>query len=414
MANRIDGLIEKRNRAWDAAKAILEGAGDEPLSAEQRSAYDAANAEIDILDGDIKAEVEAEKRNKAFDEIRSQRPTLVDPASPESRTGPEADKLLSDVRAFLSGEKRGLEVVREMPMTRNERRSLSRLTGASGNNTVKTSFYDQLIQALIVNSGLLSAGPNVLSTSSGEPIALPKVTANSSAALTAETAQIAASDPTFGQISLSAYKYASLVQISRELIEDTSVDLLGYLAMEMGRAVSNQAGVDFVVGNGSSKPRGILTDATLGVTGVTGQTVPGNVTADGLIDLYYSVIAPYRNSADAGWLMADATLGAVRKLKDTTGQYLWQPSLTAGAPDTLLGKPVHTDPNMPLVAVNAKSVLFGDISRYTVREVNQIRFEQSADFAFANDLVTFKAVWRADGALTDVTGAVKYFVGAAS
>jgi HK97 family phage major capsid protein len=117
-------------------------------------------------------------------------------------------------------------------------------------------------------------------------------------------------------------------------VDDTSVDLLGYLAMEMGRAVGNAAGADFIVGNGTNKPRGITIDTTLGVTGAT--TVAGAFTADNLIDLFYSVAPVYRKSAAASWLFQDATLGAVRKLKDSQGRYLWEPSLVAGAPDTLL------------------------------------------------------------------------------
>jgi HK97 family phage major capsid protein len=142
--------------------------------------------------------------------------------------------------------------------------------------------------------------------------------------------------------------------------------------------------------------------------------VVGAFTADNLIDLYYSVIAPYRNSTSCGWLMRDATLGSARKLKDSQGQYLWQPSIQVGAPDMLLGKPVHTDPNVAAIALNAKSVAFGDISQYFVRMAGGVRFERSDDYAFNSDLVTFRAIIRADGLLVDQTGAVKLFAGGAS
>jgi HK97 family phage major capsid protein len=148
------------------------------------------------------------------------------------------------------------------------------------------------------------------------------------------------------------------------------------------------------------------------VTG--GTTVGGAFTADNLIDLYYSVIAPYRNSASCGWLMRDATLGAARKLKDGQGQYLWQPSIQVGVPDTLLGKPVQTDPNVAAVAVNAKSVVFGDFAQYYVRMAGGVRFERSDDFAFDSDLTTFRAIIRADGLTVDQTGALKVFAGGAS
>ena len=167
-----------------------------------------------------------------------------------------------------------------------------------------------------------------------------------------------------------------------------------------------------MTGTGSSQPAGIVTNATLGVTG--GTTVSGAFTADNLIDLYHSVIAPYRRSPSCAWLMRDATLASLRKLKDTTNQYLWQPGLTLGAPDTLLGKPVYTDPNVAAVALSAKSVLFGDISRYFVRLAGGVRFERSDDYAFGNDLVSFRCLVRGDGLLVDQTGAVKYFQGGAS
>ena len=125
-------------------------------------------------------------------------------------------------------------------------------------------------------------------------------------------------------------------------------------------------------------------------------------------------MAPYRNSQSCSWLMKDSTLAAVRKLKDTTNQYLWQPSVQVGVPDTLLGKPVVTDPNVAAVALSAKSVAFGDFSAYFVRQVNGVRFERSDDYAFNTDLVTFRALLRGDGLTVDQTGAIKVFTGNAA
>jgi len=203
-----------------------------------------------------------------------------------------------------------------------------------------------------------------------------------------------------------------LLQASSELLSDTGVDLEGYLAMQAGRALGNAFGVHAITGDGSSKPTGIVTSASTGKTGGTG--VAGAFTADDLIDLYYSVIAPYRNSTSCGWMMRDASLGAARKLKDSTGQYLWQPSIQVGAPDTLLGKPVHTDPNVAAIGTTAKSVVFGDFSAYFVRMAGGVRFERSDDYAFNSDLTTFRAIIRADGLTVDQTGALKVFAGAAT
>jgi HK97 family phage major capsid protein len=258
----------------------------------------------------------------------------------------------------------------------------------------------------------LQAGATVINTAAGENLEIPVTTAHSSGALIAEGGTLTESDPAFVKRTLGAYKYGLAIQASSELVSDTGFDLLGYLARQAGRAVGNAWGTHLITGSGSSQPSGIVTSATTGVTGAA--SVSGAFTADNLIDLYFSVIAPYRNSTSCAWIMKDATLAAVRKLKDSQNQYLWQPSLIVGQPDTLLGKPVFTDPNVAAVALSAKSVIFGDISAYYARVAGGIRFERSDDFAFGTDLVTFRAIVRGDGTLADRTGAVKLFVGNAA
>lgn len=405
-------LQERRANVWEQAKALLDTAEAEKrdLSAEEDAQYRKMNEDLDAIDARVKDIAEGEKRAKdaeeAFAAILKQ---------PERRDAPpaEADKG-AELRAWLRGEtpKKSIEIRSDRPMGTAEFRTLSKLSAGAGANTVKTSFYDRLLAHLIEVSGIMMAGPTVLNTSTGEQIQVPKTTSHSTAALVAEAGTIGASDPAFGQVPLDAYKYAFLLQVSSELINDTSVDLEGYLAMQAGRACGNAFGTHAITGSGSSQPNGLVTAATAGVTGGTGVT--GAFTADNLIDLYFSVIAPYRNSGSCAWLMKDATLANVRKLKDTTNQYLWQPSLQVGAPDTLLGKPVYTDPNVAAVALSAKSVVFGDISQYFVRMVDGIRFERSDEYAFNTDLVTYRCIIRADGDLIDTTGAVKYFVGGAT
>lgn len=403
-------LITQRARAWEAAKAINDVADAEgrDLSAEEGAAFDKAMSDIDVLDARIKTVVDAEQRSRDIDEARAR---LGNPGTSAPAVDAR-DAEAAEVRKFLNGERRSIEVKAPNAMTQAEFRDLSKLTAGAGANTVKTSFYGQLMAHLIEVSGIMQAGPTILNTTSGEQIQVPKTTSHSSAALIAEAGSLTESDPVFGQTPLDAYKYAMSIQVSTELVTDTSVDLLGYLAMQAGRAVGNAFGTHAVTGTGTSQPNGLATAATLGVTGTA--SVAGAFTADQLIDLHFSVIAPYRNSPSCAWLMRDATLGAVRKLKDSQNQYLWQPSLQVGVPDVLLGKPVYTDPNVAAVGLSARSVLFGDISQYFVRMVNGVRFERSDDFAFQNDLVTFRCILRADGDLVDTTGAVKYFIGNAA
>ena len=396
-------LREQRQNTWEQAKSLLDNAAAEnrDLTAEERSQYDQMNADLDAGAETIRSIEESEQRNaeaaEALQRIMDQRP--VEPREQENTA----------LRSFLRGEARAFDL---KPDGKVDYRALTKGTATAGGNTVPTSFYDQLIAHMIEVSGVLMAGPTVLNTDSGESIEVPTTTAHSSAAIVAENAAIGASDPAFAKRTLGAYKYGVLLQVSNELLSDTGVDLEGYLAMQAGRALGNAFGAHLVTGTGSGQPTGVITSATTGVTGVT--SFAGEFLADNLIDLYFSVIAPYRNSASCGWLMKDATLALVRKLKDQTNQYLWQPSIQAGAPDTLLGKPVHTDPNVAAVATSAKSVAFGDFSAYFVRQVNGIRFERSDDYAFNTDLVTFRALLRGDGLTVDQTGAIKVFAGAAS
>jgi len=401
----IERIKEERAKDWEKAKALLDTAADEKrdLTAEERQEYDRINTALDERALWVKDLEGAEQREAdmaaAMDRI------LAQPDERKKELEPEN----AELRKFLRGETRAFDL---RPEGRVDYRSLSKGTATAGGNTVPTSFYDQLIAHLIEVSGVMMAGPTVLNTDSGENIEVPTTTAHSSGAIVSEGAAIGASDPAFAKRTLGAYKYGVLIQVSSELLADTGVDLEGYLAMQAGRALGNAFGAHLVTGTGSSQPTGVITSASTGVTGGAGVT--GAFTADNLIDLYFSVIAPYRNSQSCSWLMKDSTLAAVRKLKDTTNQYLWQPSVQVGVPDTLLGKPVVTDPNVAAVALSAKSVAFGDFSAYFVRQVNGVRFERSDDYAFNTDLVTFRALLRGDGLTVDQTGAIKVFTGNAA
>lgn len=418
-------LRDRRLNVWEQAKTLADAAAEEnrTFSNEEQGTWDALNEELDKLDARIKAVLDQEKRSKDADAqfaALEGRPVTQRQAGGGGGDGSDVN---TELRAFLKGDAgspRFFEV-RPQGTTPTDLRTLSRLTTGAGGNLVPTSFYDRLIAHLIEVSAILQAGATVLRTDSGETIQVPKTTSHSTAALTTEAASLSASDPAFSMATLGAYKYGVLIQVSRELVDDTGVDLEGYLAMQAGRALGNAFGADAITGNGSSKPTGILNNTTLGATGPTGVTGgfgPTSATAnsggDLLIDLFYSVIAPYRASPSAAWIVRDSTMAVLRKLKDTTGNYIFQPSLVAGTPDTMIGKPVYTDPFMPAIATGAKSVVFGDLSQFFVRMVGGVRFERSDDYAFANDLVTFRALLRADSVLVDQTGAIKHFIGAST
>jgi HK97 family phage major capsid protein len=414
MSEVVTRLRDRRLAVWEQAKTLADKAAEEnrAFSGEEQKQWDEQNAELDALDARIKSVIEGEQRAKDTEEAFSKLEGKPVTGGKNGNT-PEG-KRLAELRAFALGEPgspRYFDIRPEGPV---EQRLLSKLSAAAGLNVVPTTFYDRLVAHLIEVSAVLQAGPTVLTTDSGESIQIPKTTAHSTAAIVTEGSQIGTSEPTFGQITLGAFKYANMMYISRELLQDAGVDLEGYLSMQAGRGIGNKFGQDMVVGAGTTLPRGIVLDATSGVTGSTvagGAAVIGAPTADNLIDLFYSVIAPYRNSRQAAWLVKDSTMAAIRKLKDTTGQYIFQPSLVAGTPDTLLGKPIYTDPYVAAIGSAAKSVIFGDFSQYYVRVVGGVRLERSDEFKFDTDQISFRVVLRADAALVDLTGAIKFMTG---
>lgn len=425
MPGMVETLRGRRGNVWEQMKGLADKASEEnrSFSAEEQGQWDVMSEELDKLDARIKSALDTEARAKdaddAFNRLHGQGKGKVSgqrAAAGGGQEGAPAEGDDAELRSWMRGEGRSrffdVRPKGRVDWAGLQQRALTVGTATAGGDTVPTTFYDRLVQHLIQTAAIMQSGAMVLNTDGGETIQVPKTTAHSTASIVSEGGTIGESDPTFGQVELNAFKYGCLIQISRELLDDTGVDLEGYLAMQAGRALGNAFGAHAITGDGSSKPRGVVTDATTGKTGATG--VAGAFSSDDIIDLFFSVIAPYRKSPAATWLMADSSIAAVRKLKDTTGQYIWQPGLQAGVPDTILGKPVLTEPNVAAVATSAKSVVFGDMSQYFVRLAGGVRFERSDDFAFDSDLVTFRALMRADGALVDLTGAVKVFAGASS
>ena len=394
-------LQEQRATAWEAAKEILDRAAAEnrDLSGEEQAAFDKANADIDALAQRAQAFTEAEQRAKDLE---------ASLASMGLSTAGAPEPAVDEFRSFVTGEIRSF-------VAAPESRDLTKGSATAGGNTVPTSFYDTLWEHLIETAAIAGVA-TVFNTAGGENFEVPVTTTHATGALITEGSTLTESDAAFAKRTLGAYKYAYSFQVSSELLADTGVDLQGYFARQAGRALGNAFGADLATGNASSKPSGAVQTSTLGVTG--SASVAGKPSADNLIDLFYSVISPSRNSDKCVWLFRDSTAATIRKLQDNSGgtgvgNYLWTPGL-AGAPDTILGKPVVIEPNIAATATSAKSVVFGDMSAYFVRVAGGVRFERSDEFAFQNDLVTFRAILRGDGILGDQTGAVKHYVGNAA
>lgn len=389
----IDRQIELRNRAWEEAKALLDTAAAEKreLSAEESEKYARINDDLNARSATIKQLQDDEAREARFVEATR------DIKRSETAAPKQSDAEM--IRALARGEVRSFEFEKRDVMTSS--------TGAP----VPTSFYDQIVEHMVVVGPMLETS-TMIRTAGGEALQVPRTSAYSTATLTAQGSAFAESDPTFQAfVTLNAYKYGFLVQVSREMLDDSGVDILGFLAREAGIGIGVAVNTALTTGTDSTMPNGIVTAASSGITGSTG--VSGAFTADNLIDLSYSVNSAYRRMPGTGWMFNNTGLAAVRKLKDTTNQYLFQPSLQAGQPDTLLGFPVYENPDITTPGTAVKSVLFGHLPSYYVRMAGGIRFDRSDDYAFANDLVTFRASVRIDGDLPQ-TAAVKYFIGGAS
>jgi HK97 family phage major capsid protein len=412
----VANLNTERLRAWEAQKEVLDRAVTEKreLSGEDRVVVERTDADLDRLDAEIKGWMDREARQSESETARAAYEGVIRPAA---TTGAERSES-EEIRAILLGQAPGREfdltnVVREKRAIRMgaegaELRDLS-LAAAAGGYTVPTGFARQLYDYLTVFSGMRRTNATILTTSSGEVMDFPKVLTQGTAAIVGEGTALAELDPTFGKMTLTPYKYGQLLQITRELLEDSAVDITGFIAKDMARALARITDTAYVLGSGSNAPQGVVPAVGTGVGPTTGTNAI-TVTVDNLIDLVYSVNEEYRNNG-AQWLMKDATAGMIRKAKDTDGQYLWQPSVVAGTPDRLLNYPVITDPNVVVAAAASKSVLFGDFSTFYIRDVGSVRLESSEHFAFANDITTYRGTMRTTSGLIDLTGSIKAYVG---
>jgi HK97 family phage major capsid protein len=428
MSKLLDDLAEKRLKVWEDQKTILDGAHERPieqrsLDSEEAHKVDQMDGELAVLDARI-ADIKAGEA-RGLQGIEAVENTTRKPADPGAintasfSSGKTAGQEAEELRSFFSKDNRNgrLQFEYEIPLPNAiERRSLLDST-----TPLPTSFVGQLYRYLVDTSSIRQTNPTVYSTSSGEQLVVPKSTAEGVATWTAEGGPLVASDPTLQSVTLHAYKVAKLLQVSSELLADTGFDIVGYMAEHAGRNLGIAVDTAYVVGTGGTQPTGFNPNATVALTATaaTGSTVGlptssvagSPVGADVLIELYHSILPQYR--ARASYVMHDSTIKVVRKLKDTTGQYIWQPALVAGQPDTILGRPVFADPHMPVIGISTVPIAFGDFAGYFIRDVTPIRFERSDDFQFGNDLISFRAIYRTDGILGD-TNAIKTYATAAT
>lgn len=263
---------------------------------------------------------------------------------------------------------------------------------ADGGYGVPDEFQRVLIEGLTEQNIMRQLG-STMTTGSGTST-FPIVTDRGTATWTAEAGAYTESDDTFSVVTLGAHKLARITKVSEELVNDFAFDLQAHLAESFRRSFGDAEESAMVNGNGTAKPRGVLLDATVGKTAATNAAI----TADELIDLSHALPRPYRPRAR--WMMNDATALVLRKLKEaTTNQYLWQPGLQAGQPDTLLGHPVVISQYMPTIATIAKTVAFGDFSYYRIADRQQIALQRLVELYAANGQIGFRMFTRLDARL---------------
>lgn len=290
-------------------------------------------------------------------------------------------------------------------LSEEQRAALQVGTDSEGGYTVPDEFLRQLVEAEREFSVMRELATTITTAESGE-LLIPGVDTRASAEWTAEEVAFTQSEDTFKQIKLGAFKVGALAKVSDELLHDSAFDILGFLARSLGEAIGLKEGEAFVNGASGSvtTPEGIVNKATVGFTGAVAAKAV--VATDDLLETYHSLLSPYR--VRANWLFNDGTAKAIRLLKDADNQYLWQPGLQAGQPDILLGRPVRIDPHVPAIGVSAKSIVFGDVAGYYIRDVEGVTVKVLNELYAANGQVGFRIHRRTDGDLVD-TATVRVF-----
>lgn len=305
------------------------------------------------------------------------------PAKMDAKTGRASDTYS---RAFWNVTRRKDSLTPEM------KNALQEGVDSEGGYLVPDEFERTLVQGLN-DSTVIRANAHVITTSSGLH-KIPVVASHGSASWIDEEGAYTESDDVFGQVQLDAHKVGTIIKVSEELLNDAAFDLEGYIASEFARRIGDKEEEAFLTGNGTSKPTGILNTTGGGDVGVTAASAT-TITADELIDLYFSLKAPYRKNAV--WVLNDSTIKVIRKLKDKNDQYLWQPALRDGDVPTILGRPYFTSAYMPEAAAGAKTVIFGDLSYYWIGDRQGITFKRLNELYAGNGQVGFLASKRLDG-----------------
>lgn len=376
-------LREKRNKAWEAAKAFVETKRDKDglLSAEDASSY----AEMEQKIKDYGAEIERMEQMAAMDAQLSKPTSAPLTAKPLNGDKPKSGRASDEYKAaMLNALRTNFRQVSDV---------LSEGVDANGGYLVPEEYDSRLIDTLTEENIMRKLGHTI--TTSGEHkinIAATKP----AAAWIDEGGALSFGDATFAQINLDAHKLHVAVKVTEELLYDNAFGLESYIIEQFGKALSNAEEDAFLNGDGKGKPLGIFAETGGGTVGVTAASATA-ITADEIINLVYSLKRPYRKNAK--FIMNDQTIAALRKLKDNNGAYLWQPSLQAGKVDRLFGYEVYTSPYVPTITAGKPVIAFGDFSYYNIGDRGTRSFAELKELYAGNGMVGFVAKEREDGKL---------------
>lgn len=379
-------LREKRAKTWETAKKFLDSHRTDKgtLTAEDDATY--SRMEQDI--SDLGKEIERLERQQALDAELSKPVGTPIKETPSNgmveKSGRSSDEYKALFWNFMRHKTPNIQITNALQIG----------TDSEGGYLVPDEFERTLVQSL-EEENIFRRLAKIIQTSSGDR-KIPVVTTKGTAVWMDEEEAFTESDDVFGQTSISAYKLGTMLKVSDELLNDNVFDLENYIATEFARRIGAKEEEAFFVGDGVGKPTGIFAAAGGGDIGVTTNAVTA-ITADELIDLFYSIKSPYRKKSS--WVMNDSTVKAIRKLKDQTGQYLWQPSLTAGTPDMILNRPVYTSSFVPTIEAGAKTIAFGDYGYYWIADRQDRSFKRLNELYAATGQVGFLASQRVDGKL---------------
>ena len=373
-------LREKRAKLWNAMEGFLDTHRTDKgvLSAEDDATYAGMEKDLSDLTNEI-------HRMERRDAIAAE---LAKPVSDPLTAKPQGNK--ADIKLGRASDAYKEDFGYLLRGKRMVHNVLSEGVDANGGYLVPEEFERQIIDTL-KEENVMRRLCKVISTASERKI--PVAATHSTAAWTAENAAFTESNPTFSQKTIDAYKLTDLIKVSIELLDDSAFDLESYIAREFAYAFGTAEEQAFCVGTGTGQPTGLFTTSggTVGVTAASSTAV----TTDEVISLIYALKAPYRKNAK--FLMNDATVAALRKLKDTNGSYLWQPSVQAGQPDRLLGYELHTSPYAPTMAAGALSIAFGDFQNYWIADRTGRTVQRLNELYSTNGQVGFVASERVDG-----------------